>query len=76
MSVPGVPTQLVAGLGAVAAWVNPTGALPHGLTQGVVIAGLSLVVAIIHAVQAYHRVNATPASPSTPTPTPAARIGA
>lgn len=75
MSVPGIPTQLLAAIGAVLAWVNPNGTLPQG-SQGFVVGALALVVAIVHAVQAYHRANVTPASTGSTPPPAAGRIGA
>ena len=54
-AVPGVPTQVAAAVGIVLAWLDPSGQLPHGITQGAVIGALAFVVAAVHWAQAYHR---------------------
>ena len=66
-NVPAVPTQIVAFVAAVLAWIDPGHQLPNS-AQGIIVAALALVIAIIHGVQAYHRVNYTPPTPALPAP--------
>ena len=63
--------MLAAIVAAGLAWVDPGHQLSPG-AQGIVVAALSLTVAILHWVQTYHRINYTPPAPA-PLP-PAANV--
>lgn len=68
---PGTTTQLVAFLAGILAWFDPGGQLP-AQAQGLVVAAMGLVVAIVHAVQAYHRRTLSQRSPAVTAPPPGA----
>lgn len=76
-ATPGVPTQLAALVGIVLAWLNPTHALPSGGAQSTIVAALSLLVGLVHAVQAYHRRTVATANTqvSSSAPPAAPRVG-
>ena len=69
LTSPGVTTQIVAFLAGILAWVDPGGQLPAS-AQGIVVAAMALVVAIVHAVQAYHRRTLSQRSPAVSAPPP------